>query len=62
MDKPQIILEFGFPVNSYKSAIQIAEYMNVKHPDIHHYVKKINDKYRVLFKVKNDKKIIHITI
>jgi hypothetical protein len=57
MSETKIALEFGCPVQSYEVAKNIIEYLNTKHSDFEHFIKKKEDnKFIILFKVKKDKK------
>jgi hypothetical protein len=59
MSQLNIVLELNTSFYSYQLAQEIIEYLNIRHPTLHHYIKKENDfKYIILFKVKKDKEII----
>jgi hypothetical protein len=50
MQKTEIILIFSFSHTNYQEANNVAEKLNSKSNNIYHFVRKINDKYRILFK------------
>ena len=63
MDNPHIVLLFSFSIYNYHDANKLVEKLNNENTNIYHFIRKIDDKYKIYFKyLYNHHKKIIITI